>query len=127
MQRREGFREAGYTLRAYDGERAILADEDGQLEVWAASDDYAGYVVEIGGIGHGFVRQLMHGELVDFLRAQAETLAADVERVRDRTRDGTPRRLELVEARLSLRGVAEKLGELPDESERYPGDDREGK
>ena len=126
-QRREGFREAGYILRAYDGDRAILEDEDGQLEFWAASDDYAGYVVEIGGIGHEFVRQLMHGELETFLREQAEALAAEVERARDRTQGATPRRIELAEATLLLRNAAEKLAELPDESARYPGDEREGK
>lgn len=125
-QRREGFREAGYTLRAYDGERAILEDEDGQLEVWAACDDYAGYVVEIGGIGHEFVRQLMHGELEIFLHGQAEALAAQVRRVRDRTLRATPRRLELVEATARLEGVVEKLADLPDAAARLPGDHREG-
>jgi hypothetical protein len=126
-QRREGFHEAGYTLRAYDGDRAILADADGQLEVWAASDDYAGYVVEIGGIGHEFVRQLMSSELETFLSEQAEALAAEVTRLRDQTQGATPRGVELAEATLILRNVTRKLAELPDESARYPGDNREGK
>jgi hypothetical protein len=122
-QRRETLTEGGYTLRAYDAEtgQAILAEEDGQLEVWAASDDYAGYVVEIGGTGHEFVRQLMHEELEAFLRAQAEALAEDVTRLRDRTPSATPRRIELAEATLHLRNAAEKLADLPDEGARYPG------
>ena len=63
-QNREPLAESGYTLLAKneDGD-VILMDEDGKKELWAAKDDFAGYVLEIDGIGHEFVRTALMGDL----------------------------------------------------------------
>lgn len=58
-QRRETLKESGYTLvsRPRRGE-AILEDEGGKRELWAANNNFAGFVVEIGRWGYEFVRSL---------------------------------------------------------------------
>lgn len=44
---------------APDGDNRVLWDiRDGHYELWAPKDDYAGYVIVIGGTGHEFVREL---------------------------------------------------------------------
>ena len=57
-QFRETLAEAGYHIAGRDGEEVILADGAGKLEVWVAKNDYAGYVIDIDGIGHEFCRSL---------------------------------------------------------------------
>lgn len=42
-----------------DGPDAVLLNkETGISELWTMRDDFAGYVIEIGGIGYEFVRSL---------------------------------------------------------------------
>ncbi|MFC1718227.1 hypothetical protein ACFL6S_31515 [Candidatus Poribacteria bacterium] len=58
-QIRETLEEAGleFIRWSWAGKEAILRDiESRKQELWAASDDYAGYVVEINGIGYEFLR-----------------------------------------------------------------------
>ncbi len=57
-QCRETLQEAGYTLvaRLPYGE-IVLEDNSGQRELWAENDHFAGYVVEVNGKGHEFVRE----------------------------------------------------------------------
>lgn len=58
-QTRENLRDSGYKVLRRSKEFAILEDrETGQVEYWAPNDHYAGYVIEIGGIGHEFVRTI---------------------------------------------------------------------
>lgn len=56
-QRRENYKDAGYKIIAVwsDG-RALLEDETGKREQWQMNDHYAGYVIEISGVGYEFVR-----------------------------------------------------------------------
>lgn len=57
-QIRENYKEAKYKLMSYskNDKNVILEDEDGQRELWTANDNFAGYVVEINGVGYEFVR-----------------------------------------------------------------------
>ncbi|KKN21281.1 hypothetical protein LCGC14_0927120 [marine sediment metagenome] len=55
-QIREELSESGYKLvdTMHGQLDAILENENGQ-ELWSKSDDFAGYVIEIFGIGYEFV------------------------------------------------------------------------
>ena len=58
IQYRETLEESGYTvLEIHDG-YVHLMDEIGKVELWQENDDFAGYVIDIGGIGYEFVRSL---------------------------------------------------------------------
>ena len=57
-QTRETLEESEYTFVSREGDEVILENEDGGKELFVERDDYAGYVVEIDGIGHEFVRSL---------------------------------------------------------------------
>lgn len=54
-QRREAIEETEYILaqRLTNGQ-VVLVDTDGKRELWVARDDFAGYVVEIDGVGYEF-------------------------------------------------------------------------
>lgn len=55
-QRRITLDEAGYEVHNLGMETAILRDKDtGKLELFVKNDDYAGWVVEINGVGYEFV------------------------------------------------------------------------
>ena len=55
-QTRETYKEAGYEIvSASDDGEVVLKNEDGGYELWVQNDDFAGYVVEIGGIGYEFI------------------------------------------------------------------------
>lgn len=57
-QYRETLEEAGYRLVSKNDEYALLENKDtNKLELWAEKDDYAGYVIEIDGVGYEFVSQ----------------------------------------------------------------------
>lgn len=58
-QNRETLKASGYKLisRPSPGE-VVLESDIGQKELWVANDDYAGYVIEIGGWGYEFVRSV---------------------------------------------------------------------
>lgn len=54
---------------APDGDDRVLRDftDDStrlHYELWTPSDDYAGYVIVIGGVGHEFVRRLTEAEVL---------------------------------------------------------------
>jgi hypothetical protein len=57
-QYRETLEEAGYWIVDNSSDETILADEDGKLEVWVENNHYAGWVLEINGIGYEFVRSV---------------------------------------------------------------------
>ena len=65
-QRRETLAEAGYELVVMtdNGQTAILFDGM-KLEVWTNRNDYAGYVIEIDGIGFEFVRSALDSDIPD--------------------------------------------------------------
>ena len=57
-QYRETLAEAGYRLIQKNDRYALLEDKDtGVLELWVQRDDFAGYVIEIDGIGYEFVSE----------------------------------------------------------------------
>lgn len=57
-QNRETLEDAGLRLVAgMDDGEVILADGD-KRELWQRNDHFAGYVVEIDGVGYEFVRSL---------------------------------------------------------------------
>jgi hypothetical protein len=59
-QRRETLEEAGYVIVArLEDKELILADKDGKREVWAANDDYAGYVIVVDNVGYEFVTSVL--------------------------------------------------------------------
>ena len=54
---RETMEESGYKLYRQltrPGAFAVLEAPDGQLEVWYANDDHAGYTIQIGRWGYEF-------------------------------------------------------------------------
>ena len=58
-QVRESLEKAGFELVEKNGDEVILKEiETLNLELWVKSDDAAGYVVEIDGIGYEFVSSL---------------------------------------------------------------------
>ena len=59
-QKRETLSESGYVLWDKIGEEAWLVDPElsGNMELWIENDHHAGYVIEIEGIGHEFVRSV---------------------------------------------------------------------
>ena len=58
-QIRETLEEAGFELIERNGDEVILKEiETLNLELWVKSDDYAGYVVEIDGVGYEFINSL---------------------------------------------------------------------
>lgn len=58
-QRRELLSETEYELISLSESEAILLNTDtGRRELWSKKDDFAGYVVEINGVGYEFVRQI---------------------------------------------------------------------
>jgi len=66
-QTRETLAESGYSLIGrIDVNEVILqdsADSGGKPELWTQRDDFAGYVIEIDGIGYEFVRTALMGDL----------------------------------------------------------------
>jgi len=57
-QTRESYSEAGYRIiRLYKGE-ALLEDSTGKKELWVRNNHFAGYVVEIAGVGYEFVESI---------------------------------------------------------------------
>ena len=61
-QTRESLKEASYVLEKIreNGEVILFNKVDGCFELWVANDSYAGYVVEIDGIGYEFCRTVNH-------------------------------------------------------------------
>ena len=58
-QKRETLQEAGFELVEKSDNQVILKEiETLNLELWVKNDDYAGYVVEIDGIGYEFAVSL---------------------------------------------------------------------
>ncbi len=58
-QKRESLKESGYKVLRRSKDEAVLEDrETGKAELWIANDDFAGYVIEIAGVGHEFARSL---------------------------------------------------------------------
>ncbi|KKL23891.1 hypothetical protein LCGC14_2420850 [marine sediment metagenome] len=62
-QDRETLAESGYRLvsRPFEGE-VILADPEGNRELWMANDHYAGYTIQVGRWGYEFVRGIQAGD-----------------------------------------------------------------
>lgn len=61
-QSREPLAESGYTLVELANETATIADAtDGHWEYWYACDDFAGYVIDIDGIGYEYGRDAYEG------------------------------------------------------------------
>jgi hypothetical protein len=58
-QHRETLAESGYRLvkRPFDGE-VILADADGNRELWVVNDHHAGHTIQVGRWGYEFIRGL---------------------------------------------------------------------
>ena len=63
-QMRETLEESGMTLTVLlpETEEAILTTESGRHELWYQNDHYAGYVVEIDGVGYEFIHGLNEDE-----------------------------------------------------------------
>jgi hypothetical protein len=57
-QIRETLEDAGYTIINQGPEGIILEEADGKRELWVERDDFAGYVVEVNGVGYEFVRDV---------------------------------------------------------------------
>lgn len=59
-QTRDTLLESGYRIHSKRGSGEIVLENivDGNREVWAANDHFAGYVIEIDGIGYEFVYTL---------------------------------------------------------------------
>jgi hypothetical protein len=55
-QKRELLSESGMTICKKYKKEVILADRNGDHELWVLNDHYAGYVIEIDGKGYEFVR-----------------------------------------------------------------------
>ena len=56
-QNREPIGDTEYKVSsALSAGQVVLVDEVGRCELWIANDNFAGYVIEIGGIGYEFVR-----------------------------------------------------------------------
>jgi len=56
-QRRETLQEAGTNSSSGSLPFVILENEFGQQELWLENDSHAGYVIEVDGKGHEFVRE----------------------------------------------------------------------
>jgi hypothetical protein len=57
-QIRETLEDAGYTIINQGPEGIILEEADGKRELWVERDDFAGYVVDVNGVGYEFVRDV---------------------------------------------------------------------
>lgn len=63
-QKRESLKDANYMFHKDEGEHSegcgvILRNVlSGKLEYWMKNDHYAGYVIEIDGVGYEFLREL---------------------------------------------------------------------
>ncbi len=62
-QRREKIEETEYQIDTIEGDKimghnATLVNSNGDLELWTENDHFAGYVIEIDGIGYEFVRSI---------------------------------------------------------------------
>ncbi len=57
---REAIEETEYRLVSPDLEGGVILEEkdSGNRSLWFSSDDFAGYVVEIDGVGYEFVRSI---------------------------------------------------------------------
>lgn len=66
-QSRELLSETEYTvagrLDGHSSDGVILKDADGKYELWVPNNHYAGYVIDIDGVGHEFVRTAAMGDL----------------------------------------------------------------
>ena len=87
-QVRESLQEAGYKVAHQNSEYALLEDVDtGRLELWAQRDDFAGYVVEINGLGYELVltyRDLRNALLPeDFMQAVEATAEKEANNEQD--------------------------------------------
>lgn len=65
-QIKETLEEANYSIYDKDSpDEIILQDNDtGTYELWAPNDQYAGYVIEIAGVGHEFIHEIADIELI---------------------------------------------------------------
>ena len=58
-QAREKLEETEYTLVGWPSPGVILLqDSAGKQEEWVANNHFAGYVIEVGGVGYEFVTSL---------------------------------------------------------------------
>lgn len=59
-QNRDELADSGYTVNRFlpCGD-VILQNENGKLERWTPNNDFAGYVVEINGLGYEFVSSII--------------------------------------------------------------------
>ena len=58
-QKRELLAESGMELVSENGNGALLKSKiDGNVELWMQNDDFAGYVIEIDGVGYEFIRTI---------------------------------------------------------------------
>lgn len=55
---RQSLKESGYKLIMANGNGAVLEDKYGTREFWQQNDDYAGYVIEIFGIGYEYINNV---------------------------------------------------------------------
>lgn len=64
-QIREPVEEAGFTVAGHiDDDTVVLQhNTDGKFEVWSKKDDFAGYVVEIDGVGYEFYHTAQNMDL----------------------------------------------------------------
>lgn len=60
-QFRQTLKQAGYTLvKRISSEEVVLANEDGNHEVWFKNDHSAGWTIEINGVGYEFAHGYRH-------------------------------------------------------------------
>jgi len=61
-QYRETLEEAEYRVHELRNDGTAILDGGGNLELWQANDDYAGFVVEINGVGYEFVSEIINND-----------------------------------------------------------------
>jgi hypothetical protein len=62
-QLRDTLAESGYSLLGRIDPHTVVLEDLGRKEVWAMRNDFAGYVIEIDGVGYEFVRGATMGDL----------------------------------------------------------------
>ncbi len=57
-QIRESLTSAGYSLVSLSDDGEAILREGDKLELWQANDYFAGYTLEIKGVGYEFIREV---------------------------------------------------------------------
>jgi hypothetical protein len=57
-------------LKHLPHDEALIMDAKGKFEIWGMNDGYAGYVLEIDGVGYEFIRSVDSANAYNYLKGR---------------------------------------------------------